>query len=76
MTDYQNNGGDSGIVAYEIFSDAIHVLFNSEWIYEYNYTNPGMSEVEHMKVLAVEGEGLNAYIVKELGSRFANKWRA
>lgn len=62
MKKYANFGGDSGIVEYEIGEDFIVVGFSDGSYYEYTYGSAGRGEIEHMKVLAENGEGLNGYI--------------
>ncbi len=62
MKSYTNMGGDSGIIGYEVGADSIIVEFSDGSRYEYTYESAGRSEVEFMKVLAKQGEGLNGYI--------------
>ena len=75
MKRYRNLGGDSGIVAYEAGDDFIKVQFKDGSIYLYDYTTPGPNEVEYMKQLAEEGEGLNSYISRHIRKRYAAKLR-
>ncbi len=75
MKRYKNLGGDSGIVAYEDGEDFIKVKFSDGSIYFYNYTKPGPDEVEHMKQLAEQGQGLNSYISRHIRKRYAAKER-
>ncbi len=76
MTPYLNRGGDSGVVSYEIGADSITVVFRTgrERNYLYNYQRPGQTHVDQMKILAAQGEGLNAYISSVVRSNFARKW--
>ena len=76
MTVYLNLGRDSGILEYEIGEDFIIVHFGSGKYrhYKYDYTSTGMEQVERMKVLAENGQGLNEYISKCIKSNYANKW--
>ena len=76
MTQYLNIHGNSNIVAYEILEDAIIVEFRSgkHRYYRYDYSNPGMSAVEEMKKLAIQGHGLNAYINKNARTRYVERW--
>ena len=73
MERYRNLGGDSGVVGYEIGSDYIKVKFQSSGkVYVYDYASAGRDSIEHMKALAKNGSGLNAFInknVKKLYSR-------
>lgn len=43
-------------------NDYIKVQFHTGAIYLYTYESTGSHNIEHMKVLASSGEGLNAYI--------------
>ncbi|AFY60229.1 hypothetical protein [Synechococcus sp. PCC 6312] len=62
MEPYKNIDGDSGVSAYEIGTDFIRVQFSSGAIYLYTYTSAGEANIEHMKVLARQGNGLNSFI--------------
>ena len=75
MKSYRNLGGDSGIIAYEDGADFIKVKFSDGSLYEYTYTIPGIDEVEHMKQLAEQGQGLNSYISRVIRKRYAAKLR-
>jgi hypothetical protein len=76
MQPYQNLGGESGILAYEIGPDSITVQFKDGHFrfYLYTYTSTGTSEVETMKRLAAKGAGLNSYIMTTVKQNFARKW--
>ena len=63
MERYRNSGGDSGVSAYEIGSTYIKVMFSgTARTYTYSYGKAGSSHVEQMKILALNGRGLNSYI--------------
>jgi hypothetical protein len=63
MERYRNSGGDSGVSAYEIGSDYIIVVFKGNpKPYRYSYNGAGSYHVENLKKLAINGNGLNAYI--------------
>lgn len=62
MTQYSNKGGDSGVLAYEISDSKISVKFSDGSIYHYSYASAGQGNVEKMKKLAQQGEGLNSFI--------------
>lgn len=64
MQNYLNLGGKSGVEAFEIGTDFIKVMFNSGAIYSYTYRSAGINKVEEMKRLALNGCGLNSYIMK------------
>jgi len=75
MTKYLNRSGNSGVYAYETESDQILVQFTDGSVYLYNYSVPGIDEVEHMKQLATSGLGLNSYIGRNIRKRYASKIR-
>ncbi len=62
MERYRNSGGDSGVVAYDIGPDSITVMFSDGSIYLYTYQSAGSANIERMKRLAIDGEGLNSFI--------------
>jgi hypothetical protein len=62
MEPYKNLGSDSGVAAYEIGDDYIRVQFTDGAIYLYTYASAGADNIEEMKSLARNGEGLNAFI--------------
>jgi hypothetical protein len=76
MTPYRNLHGNSNVVSYEITEDSIHVVFRSgtQRNYLYNQLRPGKAAVDRMKVLAVQGYGLNSYISTTIKSSYAKKW--
>jgi hypothetical protein len=73
MTPYGNLNGSSGITAYEIRARSIVVEFRHRGKYLYDYAIPGETDVEKMKVLALEGSGLATYINREIRGRYAAK---
>lgn len=74
MIPYRNLSGRSGIVSYETTDDSIHVLFRGERHYRYDHTRPGKADVERMKALAEQGQGLGTYISQTVKNRYADKW--
>lgn len=62
MIPYNNISGRSGISGYDIEDDAITIYFKDGNQYRYTYLSAGRFEVDEMKQLAQQGEGLNAYI--------------
>ena len=75
MAQYQNLGGDSGIVAYEIGADSITVEFRDGSQYLYTYVSTGANDIEQMKSLAQAGQGLNGFISSHVRKRYAQKLR-
>lgn len=75
MERYLNLGGDSGVRLYASGDDSITVQFSDGSVYLYNYQRPGQAAVEKMKELAQAGRGLNSYINRFVGKRYAAKLR-
>lgn len=73
MERYKNLGGDSGVAAYEIGYDSITVEFNDGGRYLYNNLSTGAQNIQHMKKLAIEGQGLNAFINRNVKQMYASK---
>ena len=60
---YKDINGDSNIEMYEIGPDYISIkFFGTNKIYTYSYKSAGLANVEKMKSLARNGDGLNSYI--------------
>jgi len=72
---YANRTGQSGVYAYEIGSDNIHVKFRTGSTYVYDYASAGSSSVEQMKSLAIAGSGLNSFINSYVKHKYAYKYR-
>lgn len=70
-----NIGGDSGVSGYELGTDSIKVQFKDGSIYLYNYGSAGAGNVETMKELAAAGDGLNAFINRNVKKAYAAKIR-
>lgn len=71
MEQYKNLNGDSGISHYEIGEDYIIVkFFTTPKPYKYSYNSAGMAHIEYMKVLAINGTGLNSYIKRNVNSLY------
>ncbi len=75
MERYRNLGGDSGVVAYESGPDFIRVQFSDGSIYLYTEASAGSYNIETMKQLASNGQGLNAFIMANVRKRYARKER-
>ena len=75
MKKYLDINGDSGVEAYDTGEDYISVLFKAGSARQYLYTNTvtGTHHVENMKKLAVNGNGLNSYINRNVKKNYANK---
>jgi hypothetical protein len=73
MPPYADNDGDSGVTHFECGDDSITVTFRGGARYLYNYAVTGRDHVEQMKVRALAGDGLNAYISRHVRKRYAAK---
>ena len=73
MTRYKNLGGKSGIVAYEYGDDYIRVEFKDGARYLYTYESADPDNIEEMKQLAENGQGLNSFINRIVRKRYAKK---
>ena len=62
MKRYGNLHGNSGIDAYEVGADFIRIRFTNGGVYRYTYDSAGEDDIEEMKELAKEGEGLTRFI--------------
>lgn len=76
MTRYKNLNGNSNVEGYEIANDSITIRFMSGQFRNYLYDSirPGTAVVERMKVLALQGHGLNSYISTTVKSNYSRKW--
>lgn len=66
MQTYRDWDNNSGIEAFEIGSDYIVVQFKKGRyrLYTYTYRSASQHDIEYMKQLALDGDGLNEYIVE------------
>ncbi|WZL80721.1 hypothetical protein QBE53_13035 [Vallitaleaceae bacterium 9-2] len=62
MIKYKDVDKNSGVQSYEIGHDSVTVQFKGGGVYCYSYKSAGVNNVERMKVLAQQGDGLNAFI--------------
>ena len=66
MPRYANHHGNSGVTDYEIHDDGICVEFKGGRSYLFTYSSAGEDNVEEMKTLAENGEGLARFIRSEV----------
>lgn len=66
MQIYKNLDGNSSVRAFAIGDNYIDVKFASGRIYRYSYRSAGIANVEQMKRMAVEGRGLNSFIMRNV----------
>ncbi len=75
MERYRDIDGDSGVAEYESGNEYIRVRFKDGSVYIYTYASAGTNNIEEMKRLAAAGDGLNAFINKNVRKRYAKKER-
>lgn len=73
MQHYANRSGRSGVVAYEIGTDAITVKFMGGERYEYTVASAGAANIARMCELAEKGLGLSTFISQHARERYARK---
>jgi hypothetical protein len=65
MQPYRNLEGDQGAVSFAIGDDRITVRLHSGQELCFTYRSAGRAYVEHMKLLARAGDGLNRFMLNE-----------
>lgn len=75
MQQYLNLSRNSGVSAFTMASNYIDVKFSDGSIYRYTYYSTGSGNVEHMKLLAMAGRGLNSFISRYVRKNYAAKLR-
>lgn len=71
MERYLNIDGDSNIESYEIGTSYIAVkFFKTAKVYVYSYASAGKENVEIMKKLARQGNGLNSFIMRNVRTKY------
>jgi hypothetical protein len=73
MTRYLNLSGNSGVAAYENGRDSIILRFGNGGTYVYTIASAGADNIRRMKNLAAVGEGLSAFVSRNVRGRFAAK---
>lgn len=73
MKTYKNIDGDSGVTAYEDGADFIRVRFKDGAVYIYTDVSAGAQNIAQMKRLAANGDGLNAFINKNVKKKYAKR---
>jgi len=73
MTKYKDINSDSGISKYKIDEDKITIEFKGGSTYLYTYTSAGSTNIEKMKLLAQNGDGLNSFINKNVRTKYEKK---
>jgi hypothetical protein len=71
MQRYRDTDHDSGVHSFEINDNSIIIKFSgTSRTYTYSYVSAGQQHIENMKRLALAGDGLNAYINKNVKNKF------
>ncbi len=73
MEKYRDIDRDSGVVGFEISTDSIKIEFSDGSRYLYTYGSAGENNVERMKKLATNGDGLNAFISTHVRNQYYSK---
>ena len=78
METYKNLSGLSNVESYQIGEDFIIVLFKKRSnyganIYKYSYSSAGQQNIEYMKTLAQQGQGLNSFINTHVRKLYESK---
>ncbi len=73
MERYKNLSGKSGVSAFETGSDYIKVKFKDGLGYMYNNNSTGFQKINAMKILALNGMGLNTFINKNVRKKYLYK---
>lgn len=73
MERYKNVNGNSNVSAFSFGPDYIDVQFKGGAIYRYSYRSAGSIKVEQMKKLAIQGYGLNSYIMRNARKEYEKK---
>ena len=74
MQPYYNGGSNSSIDGFAIGDDYIDVQFRTGIVYRYSYASMGVERVETMKQLAIQGQGLNSFISREVKTTYEAKF--
>ena len=73
MQKYADTNRDSGVESFELNETSITVKFKgTAKTYTYSYQSAGQQHVEAMKRLALSGDGLNAYINKNVKNKYVH----
>lgn len=71
MKRYANKNGNAGVVAYETGKDFIKLLFRDRAeVYTYSDRSAGKSNIERMKRLAQSGQGLTAFVTRNVHDKY------
>lgn len=74
MERYKDVNNDSSILQFEIGNDYIIVGFKDGKFYKYTNMSAGSYNIEQMKQLAYQGDGLNTFIMENVRKNYESKW--
>jgi hypothetical protein len=63
MRRYGDTDGNCSVRAFELSVDSITVEFSDGTVYLYNHSSAGIANIQQMKQLALNGKGLDNYII-------------
>lgn len=72
---YRKVRGASGVVAYAVMDDAMHIQFRNGDVYVYTPAATGRLHLKVMKQLARAGAGLNTYIRRQVKDRYTLRYK-
>lgn len=75
MRAYRDLGGDSGVAAYTYDQESMTVQFKDGAVYLYTNISAGAQNIDRMKALADNGNGLNSFINTNVRKLYARKVR-
>ncbi|MEK6396652.1 MAG: hypothetical protein V4734_01070 [Terriglobus sp.] len=73
---YRKVRGASGVVAYAVVDDAMHIQFRNGDVYVYTPAATGRLHLKVMKQLARAGAGLSTYVSRQVKDRYTLKYKA
>ncbi len=75
MHPYHSSADPSGVRRFALGDNFILVEFTNGSLYRYDATEPGPAIVEHMKQLALAGQGLSTFISQHVREHYAARVR-
>lgn len=75
MQKYAGQTRRGGVVAFEVGPEWIDIQFTSGGIYRFSHQRPGQLRVDHMKRLALAGQGLSTFISRHVKNRYESRRR-
>lgn len=73
MVNLKNSNGNSGVRGYLTANEYIIVEFNDGSSYKYSYASAGITDIEEMKRLVIQGSGLNSFIMRNIRTFYEAK---